>query len=249
MNRKTTITAALVCIALCVPVFSQSQDFEMNRTELVRYRGNAANVTIPVGVTVIGEYAFKDNKSLTSVTIPAGVTTIWEDAFSGCENLKSITLPAGVTSIGWGAFEETAWLNSQPDGLVYVGKVLYAYKGSMPANTVINNIRADTEAIAGGAFFWCENLTSITIPASVTVIEMYSFCGCTGLKSITIPAGVTVIGHGAFSDCSNLTSIVIPAGVTHIGQGAFYGCPLPPAVRADIEKRFGKNHPFTSPNI
>jgi len=59
-----------------------------------------------------------------------------------------------------------------------VGKVLYDYKGTMPAKTVINNIRTDTVAIAKGAFAGCENLTSITIPASVTSIGKGAFFEC-----------------------------------------------------------------------
>ena len=45
MKRKLIITAALVYITLSVPLslFSQSRDFEMNGTELVKYNGNAAS--------------------------------------------------------------------------------------------------------------------------------------------------------------------------------------------------------------
>jgi len=67
MKRKVTISAVLLCVTLCVPlaVFSQSRDFEMNGTVLVRYRGNATNVIIPEGVTAIGDGAFR-NKGVKS---------------------------------------------------------------------------------------------------------------------------------------------------------------------------------------
>jgi hypothetical protein len=69
MKSKLIFTAALLCVTLCVPlpVFSQSQDFEMNGTVLVRYRGSAANVTIPAGVTAIGYKAFYECEGISVI--------------------------------------------------------------------------------------------------------------------------------------------------------------------------------------
>ena len=171
---------------------TNSTDFQMNGTVLVKYNGTAANVTIPTGVTAIGNEAFKNKSSLTSITIPSSVTSIGKHAFYGCSSLASITIPAGIAFIGYEAFSSTAWLDRQPDGLVYAGKMLYMYKGTMPANTVINNIRADTVAIVDYAFLKYTGLTSVTIPAGVTFIGNNVFSGCTGLTSITIPANIAL---------------------------------------------------------
>ena len=170
-----------------------------------------ASVTIPAGITNIGGNAFSSCIGLASVTIPAGVTSIGSSAFSGCTSLASITIPDSVMSIGQQAFSNTAWFNNHPDGLVYAGKVLYTYKGTMPADTVINNIRADTVAIVESTFYYCTSLASITIPASVTSIGQYAFSNCTSLVSITIPNSVTSIGGSAFYNCTSLTSITVDA--------------------------------------
>ncbi len=80
--------------------------------------------------------------------------------------------------------------------------------------------------IGNDAFWYCDSLTSITIPDSVTSIGIGAFEGCTNLTSINIPEGVTSIEKGAFSGCTNLKSINIPKGVTSIGTGAFTGYAL-----------------------
>nr|WP_243154294.1 leucine-rich repeat domain-containing protein [Pseudoflavonifractor sp. 60] len=41
---------------------------------------------------------------MTSVTIPAGVTKIGDGAFSDCQSLTSVTIPVGVTEIGKDVF-------------------------------------------------------------------------------------------------------------------------------------------------
>ena len=61
-------------------------------------------VTIPDGVTSIGDYAFSSCSGLTSVTIPDSVTSIGYEAFAYCTGLTSVTIPDSVTSIGQIAF-------------------------------------------------------------------------------------------------------------------------------------------------
>ena len=61
-------------------------------------------MTIPNGVTVIGDHAFYYCDSLTSVTIPNSVTVISNYAFYACTNLASITIPNSVTNIGDNSF-------------------------------------------------------------------------------------------------------------------------------------------------
>ena len=74
------------------------------------------------------------------------------------------------------------------------------------------------------AFYECRELTSVTLPGSITRINLHAFSGCTGLKSITIPENVTDIQQEAFSYCSALTDVTLPGSITRINLHAFYNC-------------------------
>ena len=58
-------------------------------------------------------------------------------------------------------------------------------------------------AIGDGAFHYCQTITSVVIPDSVTSIE-YSFYGCGNLESVTIPDTVTSVDGICFISCTKL---------------------------------------------
>ena len=132
---------------------------------------------VPASVTIIEDQAFYTCENLKNVILHDGLLEIGYEAFANCESLSSITIPNSVTSIGSYAFKGTKWYDNQPDGVVYAGKVLYAYKGAMPSNTKID-IKEGTTIITDYAFENCSGLTSITIPDSVTSIGGSAFYGC-----------------------------------------------------------------------
>ena len=117
------------------------------------------------------------------------------------------------------------------------------------------NIPDSVTSIGNEAFSWCESLTSINIPDSVTNIGNKAFSTCKSLTSINIPHRVTSIGNRAFAECESLTSIIIPDSVTSIGNSAFWGCKsltcinIPNSVITIGDEVFRKCKSLTSINI
>ena len=113
----------------------------------------------------------------------------------------------------------------------------------------------DVTVIGQLAFYYCNSLTSVTIPDSVTTIGLGAFYFCDSLTSATIPDSVTSIGDNVFSCCISLTSVTIPNSVPSIGYGAFWGCEtltsitIPDSVTTISEEAFANCTSLTSVTI
>ena len=98
----------------------------------------------------------------------------------------------------------------------------YAFKNCSDLTSL--TLPSSVTRIGDYAFYNCSGLTSLTLPSSVTRIGDYAFYNCSGLTSLTIPSSVTSIGMSAFEYCSSLTSLTLSSGVTSIGMSAFEYC-------------------------
>ena len=207
--------------------------------------GEITSVSLPDGLTSIGNDAFSGCSSLSSVTIPNSVTSIGWGAFCYCSSLTSITIPNSVTSIGWYAFDGCTSLTSLtiPNSVTSIGYAAFSSCSSLTSVTIPNSVTSigdeafykcssltsvaipdGVTSIGNSAFYDCSSLTSITIPNSVKSIGSFAFYDCSSLTSVTIGNSVESIGYAAFSSCSSLTSVTIPNSVTSIGSSAFEGC-------------------------
>jgi len=193
---------------------------------------NLANVTFETGsqLEYFGYNTFYGCTSLVSITIPSDVTHIYEGAFEDCTYLSNINFSDvnNLIYIGGTTFKETPWkenyISSKPDGMVYLGKVLFAYNGDIPNGIIeAKDFAPNTVSIAGYAFANSGNHKKVTIPEGVTTICDWAFPS-SEFTDITIPSTVTYIGGGAFSHCDKLENINIPNSVTYIGIFAFEDC-------------------------
>ena len=174
------------------------------------YCTSLTSVVIPNSVKEIGDYAFSGCTGLTNVIIPGSVEKIGDRAFEGCTNLANVMVPESVKKIGAEAFYGTKWFDSQPDGMIYINKIAYRYKGQCPSTV---KLKVDTKIINQYAFEDCSGLTSIVLPESVKEIGNYAFSGCTSLTSVVIPDSVKEIDWHAFDNCNRKKFIIhAPSG-------------------------------------
>ena len=100
----------------------------------------------------------------------------------------------------------------------------YVFAQGYISNLTSISIPNSVTSIGVNAFYGCYRLTNLTIPDSVTSIGSGAFVHCSGLTSISLPNSALTIEASAFSGCYNLTTLNIPSGVISIGDGAFNGC-------------------------
>ena len=174
------------------------------------------SITIPDKVTKIGNSAFRSCHSLTSLTISEGVTEIGDKAFYNCIGLTSVTIPSTVTSIGDGAFalctkikEFRGKFADENGRCLIIDNAIVAYANLSGTEYSIPD---GTTSIRNSAFYYCENLRSVTIPDSITEIGTMAFQTCSHLADVycqcTTPP---VISNDTFSyDYANMI-IYVPS--------------------------------------
>src|SRR5574344_337020 len=103
------------------------------------------------------------------------------------------------------------------NGIAVISMSNYAFANNQLTSVTI----PDSVTSIGNYAFANDQLTSVTIPNSVTSISDDAFIS-NQLTSVTIPNSVTSIGIGAFEG-NQLTSVMIPDSVTSIDAEAFFG--------------------------
>lgn len=187
--------------------------------DFLSYNEYVKKINLPDSLTSIGVSAFEGCSALKTVTIPdsCGVQAM---AFYGCSSLTDINYNETAVRTAPTAFVETAWYNSQPDGIVYYGKSACAYKGDFKANETIKD---GTVVVADGLFYGDEELTSIDIADSVEYIGSMAFEECINLREVKLPKSLYTICEETFYGCESLESITLP-DVVNIGESAFAHC-------------------------
>lgn len=199
---------------------------------------NSTTYTLNQNTKIIAGAAFNDCSRVESITVPRGVTSIGDEAFTNCPSLKHIYIPNTVLHIGTGVFDNCP-------NLLYMSYDNADYLGSQDGNddavvvlvkakseTITScDIQINTRIIYANAFNDCYELQNVELPHLIEFpleIGDRAFYRCSSLTSTgtdTIPHNTTYIGEQAFYFCTSLTgTLTIPSSVKSIGNGAFDNC-------------------------
>lgn len=203
------------------------------------------------GSRIVGGNAvvFVDNSKMNVLDSTYVATPVSSNSVSGNDLLvnQKYTIVGGNTIADrsyYGDKEMTSFVF--PDGIERIGDFAFARSGLSEMN-----IPEGVKSIGYGAFYHCDNLSSIRIPNSVTNIEPSAF-GHTawlsnwqnGLDSsdflivgdgnliaykghgatVGIPQGVKRICGEVFMDHPEITSVALPTSLVEVGEDAFHGC-------------------------
>lgn len=109
------------------------------------------------------------------------------------------------------------------DGITYAVTKFSAYFQNCANITSVTFPNAIT-VINSDVFRNCSGLKWVKLPDNLTRIKSFTFYNCTALESLDIPSTVTQVDECALMGCSSLKSITIPASVTYVSGGVFEGC-------------------------
>jgi len=196
-------------------------------------RGAVKSISLPEGLTTIGQYAFyMMDKMNTAVVIPEGVTSIGYAAFAGQRELPAVTLPSTLITIAGSVFSTANKLTSLtiPANVNSIGTMLTEECNALTSIVVDANnrtfdsrdncnaiIKTSTNALVAG----CQ---TTVIPNTVVSIGVGAFSTLKSLTSIKIPNSVTTLGNYCFQYCTNVEALVLPTSVVNISGSAFTGC-------------------------
>ncbi len=220
-----------------VPVFTYTTDDDGNAT-ITGYTGYASALVIPSEidghtVVAIGNRAFENRGELYSVVIPDTVTLIGGEAFENT-NLQSLDLPDKINFLGVNILNGNTGVTEIeiPKTLKDVG----------------------TNGLTTGGPFTGSNIQTAIIEEGTTTIPAHLFDNSNELKSIDIPESVTVIGGRAFAG-TKLKVLDLPDNITHLGERMLDGnteiteIEIPKTLKDVGTNVLSTNGPFTGSNI
>ena len=214
------------------------KDGEITITEVSDEASGA--ITIPASingypVTTLGDRAFASDTDgrITSLTIPEGITSIGEAAFVNCFGLSSVTFEGSIPAINGTAFSNVTVIVYYPYGNAsYSTDTMLDYGGHLTWEAVGGPVII-ASGTCGADLVWTLDENGALIISGTGA--MYDYTGedtpwwnhRTTVRTIDIQQGVSSVGALAFYACVYVDSVSLPEGLISIGYAAFCGCEVP----------------------
>lgn len=231
---------------------STATPFGANANATLKIGGEAVEsaLVIPASVTEIGQYAFYNNKSITSVTIPSSVTKIGAKAFNVSGLEKIVVNGSTPATVATDAFVGTS--------LFFVGNSdVDTYKAAWTSladrifpqtslETIANTSAADGKSAllnAIGGVGNEANIVSLKVNGTINGYDIMLMRNkLTNLRYLDLSDATivpekdnyqyytgyytkeNVLGAYSFYDVDNLRSVVLPKNITSIETRAFSAC-------------------------
>ena len=139
-----------------------------------------------------------------SLAVPSGQTLYFNYVEGGVE----VTYPnSGVLNM------DNAWFGyNKPVGALII-----------PSSVTYQGVVYQVVSVGEFAFFWCDNLTSVTLSEGITALGRSSFKNCSAMTEVSISASVDSIKSQTFGLCGQLSDVWIYASVPPTtATGAFF---------------------------
>lgn len=167
-----------------------------NKTEYTPVRVNVYDKQVALNNT------YRDCENLTNITIPHGISVVGDNAFSNCPALESIHLPSSISHFGDNAFVLPLGKNHVPYSVYYNGTI------TQWLNIDFNGSFCNPCIYGADLYINGELVNALNLPDGISEIGTAVFMGCGSLTSIVIPVSVEEIHNIAFANCNNLRNII-----------------------------------------
>ena len=157
-----------------------------------------------------------------NLVLSSNTVASWGTNWPGAAPLETFELGAGTINFNLNGKKDTLKEVKLGDGVKDIPDYFLSGCTKLETLEIGNGITK-----IGNHAFEQTDITSITIPDSVTAIGEQAFNGCTSLTEVNIPKNskLETIGDGAFYD-TRVLKMYLPGGVKTLGSGAFQRTPV-----------------------
>ena len=195
---------ALETITIRNPKCELSEDSIPEKTIIYGYKGSTAQ-----------EYAEKYNRKF--IDIESDDTQLTPISGKCGENASFVLDSEGTLTIsGTGTVKQPQELYESEENAIFLQTPKYSVKKIV--------IEEGISEIGMQAFNKLSEVTSLTLPKSLQIINSLSFEGCTSLKSVKIPDSVTSLGLFCFANCTSLEEVILPNNDEYTCISPFGNC-------------------------